>query len=168
MVNDQLTIVTAIKAGCVEDVRACLAALPDGDRSPFASIPDTHNARWAVVDTAASPEATLRAGGLRSPMLVCSAVIGSAPRVWLDALLAELGATADQIWGHSPGWPSADRVGYLLAHRLEPRLAFATSDVPVHEIVEALAHRRRLVDFALKTQGCTAPELLRRYRSEFS
>lgn len=168
MVNDQLTIVTAISAGRSDDLRSRLAAIPTGSRSPFALIPGTHNGRWAVVDTSPHPGASMRAGGLRSPMLVCSAVIGSPPHEWLKALLAELGPTADEIWGHCPGWPTDHQVSYLLDHRLQSRLDFATCDVPVDAVVEALAHRQRLVDFALRTQGLPAPELLRRYKEEFS
>ncbi len=163
-----LTVITAVKPGRHDELRALLRSLPTGAGSPFAGIPGTHNGRWALIDTSASSTAPLRAGGLASPMLVCSAVIDSTPAQWLSALLDELGGLADEIWEHCPGWPTTDHVGYLLAHQVMPHLGFATWDEPAEEIRQALDRRGQLVDFAVRTQGLPAAELLEAYRQEFA
>ena len=163
-----LTVITAVKPGRHDELRNRLRSIPTGADSPFAGVPGTHNGRWALVDTSASPTAPLRAGGLTSPMLVCSAVIDATPAQWLSALLDEIGELADEIWGHCPGWPTSDRVEHLLAHRVMPHLGFATWNEPADKIRRALDHREQLVDFAVRTQGLSAPALLDAYRREFS
>ncbi len=163
-----LTVITAVKPGRHDELRTLLGSIPTGAASPFARIPGTHNGRWALIDTSASLTAPLRAGGLVAPMLVCSAAIDSTPAQWLSALLAEVGGLADEIWGHCPGWPTTDHVGHLLAHQVKPHLGFATWDEPAAEIRRALDCRGKLVDFAVRTQGLPAAELLDAYRREFS
>lgn len=168
VVVTQLSILTAVLDGHADALRQVIAAIPIDDHSPFASMAGTHNGRWAVVSTEASPMHALRAGGLPRPMMMCSAVIDLPVQKWVDDFLAILGHTADEIWSHCPGWPSGgSRAAYLLAHRVTPRLAFATWDAPVEAITAALATRTRVEHFAIRTQGFTADDLLAAYRTEF-
>jgi hypothetical protein len=165
----QVSILTAVLDGHVEELRTVVTSIPLDGASPFASVPGTHNGRWVVVSTDQSPTAPLRAGGLPGPMLMCSAVIDSPVRHWVDGLLAVLGPTADAIWSHCAGWPGpTGRTEYLLAHRVLPWLTFATWDAPVDAVIDALAARRRAEQFAVRTQGLDAERLLAAYRAEFS
>lgn len=166
----QLSMLSAIIDGHEAPLRAALAALPVRDGSPFAEVEGTHNGRFVVVNTEAAPSATLRAGGLEAPLLMCSAVIDRPPHEWLNDLLTALGEAADAIWSHCPGWPAAtdDRVGYLLGCRVRSSLDFATWDVPVDEILDSLAVHARVTDFAVRSQHLDADELLAAYREEFS
>jgi hypothetical protein len=165
----QLSILTAVLEGHAEELRSFIASIPPDDASPFASVPGTHNGRWVVVSTDASPTAPLRAGGLPAPMLMCSAVIDSPVSRWVDQLLAVLGPRADAIWSHCAGWPAAtSQAEYLLAHRVMPWLTFATWDAPVGTVIDALAAHRRVEQFALRTQGHDAERLFAAYQVEFS
>jgi hypothetical protein len=165
----QLSVLTAVLDGHVHELRSFIASIPLDDASPFASVPGTHNGRWAVVSTDPSPTAPLRAGGLPAPMLMCSAVIDPPVHRWVDDLLAALGPSADAIWSHCAGWPGATcRAEYLLAHRVMPWLTFATWDAPVDTVIAALAARRRAEQLAVRTQGHGAERLLAAYRAEFS
>jgi hypothetical protein len=166
----QLSMLSAIREGHEQRLREVLAEIPLRDASPFASVPGTHNGRWVVVNTAASPSATLRAGGLDAPLLMCSAVIDREPREWVDDLLRVLGPLADEIWSHCPGWPTAatDRADHLLSGATASSLDFATWDQPVERIRTALALRRRLASFAVRTQRFEPDALLEAYRKEFA
>lgn len=166
----QLGMLTAVIDGHEEPLRAVIAAIPTHSESPFASVRGTHNGRWVVVNTAASPSAPLRAGGLDAPVLMCSAVIDRDPSEWLHDLLRVLGPLADDIWSHCPDWPDRvdEQVGYLLDRRTRASLDFATWDASVGTIRNALVSRRRIVDFAVRTQGAAGDELLAAYREEFS
>jgi hypothetical protein len=169
-------MLTAIHEGREDALRAVLAAIPVHDGSPFARVRGTHNGRWVVVDTAASPQATRRAGGLDEPLLMCSAVIDRDPQEWLHDLLRVLGPLADDIWSHCPGWPAtngvdagltAARVRFLLGHHTPASLDFATWDEPVDGIRAALALRDRIARFAVRTQRLGADDLLGAFRQEF-
>lgn len=166
----QLGMLTAVLDGHEPALRATLAGLPTREESPFAQVRGTHNGRWVVVNTDASPSAPRRAGGLDTPVLMCAAVIDRDPDEWLHDLISVLGPRADDIWSHCPGWPDdADaRVGYLLAHRTRASLDFATWDAPVDTIREALELRERVAGFAVRAQQLTGDDLLAAYRQEFS
>jgi len=165
----QLTGLTAVLDGHVEELRTAIAALPLGDESPFASLPGTHNGRWTVVTMNDVPRPRFRAGGLPAPMLTCSGTIDVEPAEWLHALLAALGERADSIWSHCAGWAGAsDRVAYLLAHRVPSMLEFATWDAPVGTVRRALAQRRQAERLALHSQHASDDELVVMYRELFS
>jgi hypothetical protein len=166
----QLAMLTAVLDGHEGPLRAVLADIAPHSQSPFASVRGTHNGRWVVVNTDAAPSAPLRAGGLDAPLLMCSAVIDRDPTEWLHDLLRVLGPLADDIWSHCPDWPgdAGRQVAYLLDHRTKSSLDFASWDVPVETIREALDERRRIAAFAVRTQGFDADALLTAYREEFS
>ena len=156
----QLSILAAVLDGHRDALRTVLAGLPTEHASPFARVAGTHNGRWVVLDTAASPDAPRRVGGVPRPMLMCSAVIDRSAEEWLSNLLEELGGDADRIWGHCVGWPvGANRVSFLLEHRVQPSLAFATWNAPVDEVREALALHARMSALAVRSRGMTAAQL---------
>ena len=166
----QLSMLSAIRDGHEDRLRAAIARIPRGDASPFASVAGTHNGRWVVVNTAATESATLRAGGLDAPLLMCSAVIDREPAEWVGDLLTVLGPLADDIWSHCPGWPTdhVDRVEHLLALATPSSLDFATWDEPVERIRTALCLRSRIAAFAVRTQRFAPDALLEAFRGEFA
>ncbi len=160
----QLTILTAVLDGHLDDLHAAIAAIPAGDESPFASVPGTHNGRWTVVSMdGARPR--FRAGGLPTPMLTCSGTIDGEPADWLRRLLDVLGARADSIWSHCAGWSAAaDKVAHLLDHQVHSMLQFATWDAPADTVRRALADRRTAERLAVRAQRATDAELVAMYR----
>jgi hypothetical protein len=161
----QLTVLTAVLDGHVEELCAAITAVPLGDDSPFASLPGTHNGRWTVVTMDDTPRPRFRAGGLPAPMLTCSGTIDIEPGDWLRALLAALGERADAIWSHCAGWAEApDKVAYLLAHRVQSMLEFATWDAPVDTVRQALLRRRAAEQLAVRSQRASDDELVAMYR----
>lgn len=169
MSTTQLSLMTPVLEGHAAELRSVLESIPLRESSPFAAVRGTHNGRWALVRTEASPDAPLRAGGLPTPMLMCSATIDRSPEPWVGDLLGALGSTADHIWSHCAGWPGgAGPMRYLLDHRVQPMLEFQTWDDPVNTVIDALETRRRLEAFALRSQGLDSVELLDAYRQEFS
>lgn len=166
----QLSMLSAILDEHEGPLRKVIANIPVGDDSPFASVAGTHNGRWVVVDTAATDSATLRAGGLDAPLLMCSAVIDREPAEWVDELLRVLGPRADDIWSHCPDWPTvhAERVEYLVSRATPSSLDFATWDEPVERIREALCLRNRIAAFAVRTQRFTPGARLDAFRKEFA
>ncbi len=166
----QLGILTAVCEGREAPLRVALAALPTRSESPFAKVRGTHNGRWVVVNTEASPSAPLRAGGLETPVLLCAAVIDRDPSEWLHDLLRVLGDSAEDIWSNCPDWPAetSARVEYLLARHTRASLDFASWDAPTDRILRALELRERVAEFATRTQGASRDDLLVAYREEFS
>ena len=161
----QLSILTAVLDGHHDELRSRIAALPVGDASPFASMPFTHNARFTVVTTEPSPTARFRAGGLPAPMLMCSGTIDNSPQEWLAALSGVLGTSADEIWRHCAGWSAAaDKVGYLMAHRVTSMLEFVTWEAPVGRVRDALVTHRRATSLAIRTQRASDEEIVGAFR----
>ena len=164
----QLSILTAVKDGRADELRSLIESLPADDRSPFASVPGTHNGRWTVVRTDPLPEPNLRSGGLPRPMLMCSAVIDPKPKQWVRSLIEVLGPAADSIWDHCAGWPGrSGGVDWLLRHRVRPWLSFTTWDAPVAEMLEARRTRELVERLAIQTQGSDAASLVSAYRQAF-
>ena len=162
----QLSILLPVLDGHAAALREVLGAIPV-DGGPFAEVPGTHNGRFALVDTSPSPAARRRAGGLDGPMLMCSATIDVEPGPWLRTFLGALGPVADDVWSHCPGWAlTVDRVAFLLDHRVQPALEFATWDAPVDRIQHALDVHRRLSALAVRMHGAAPADLLAAYRDE--
>lgn len=169
----QFSALCALLPGREAAAREALARIPVRDRSPFALVPGTHNGRWTVVRTDPDPAAPRRAGGLPTPMLMCSAVIDPPPDEWLPGLLRALDegpVTADDIWSNCPAWPGDRRaqLDYLLSRSVRSVLGFATVDHGVDEIRDALAVHERLSSFAARHATATDEELLAAYREELS
>lgn len=160
MRTTQLSMLTAVLDGHVEELRSALAALPLGEGSPFARVAGTHNGRWVVVETVPSTAAPTRVGGLPAPMLMCSAVIDRPVGEWVADLLEVLGDGADRIWAHCAGWPApAERVAFLLRQVVRPALPFATWDEPVDRVRAALDLHAEVVALAVRSSSMTAAEL---------
>jgi hypothetical protein len=157
----QLSVLTAVLDGHADALRSVVSSLPLGGGSPFASVPGTHNGRFVVVSPRPLAPATF---------LMCSATFDGPVHRWIDDFLRVLGTTADDIWSHCAAWPAPvdARAAYLVGHRVQPALEFATWDAPVERVVDALAMRRRVAHIAVRAQGLDPASLLAAYRAEFT
>ena len=155
----QLSILTAVVEGHTDALRSTIEAIPLRDESPFASVAGTHNGRWVVVTPKPIAPDTV---------LMCSATIDRPVAEWLVDFLRVLGPTADAIWSHCVGWPdeASRQIAWLSAHRVHSALSFATWDVPVAEIVDALEMRARVERLVLRAQGLDAAALVAACREE--
>jgi hypothetical protein len=168
-----LTVLTPVLDGHAQPLVAHLDALGDGDASPLARVPGTHIARWVVLDDVKYQGAGQRhRDRLQSARLLFSSNFDGDLDRYLEGLRTGMGADADAIWGHCRGYPGhedgAAFAAYMRAHQLEATLFFAAyGDQTVEQIHANVAQRRRLIDFALATQGLDAAALKARFMETF-
>lgn len=118
--HEALTVLTPVRPGAENDLRAVLADLSAGAASPFASVPGTHVARWTLVDDLPeqpghAPDAWPRAYLLTSSTTDREA----APAELRHARLPQ--RLRDVVYGHceeyAPGCDDDGFAAYLAAHR---------------------------------------------------
>ena len=158
-VPTQLAVLAPVMTGREDALRAAIAALPEGDGSPFASLPGTHFGRWLVLSRP-GPDA----------VLVFSVVTDLAPADCLRTALDRMEA-ARGLWAHCRDWPGTDdravALEYLERHVVPASLPFATWDAPVERILKGLDIQRRLRSFVLRTGGADPTSLQRAFVEEF-
>ncbi|NWF68547.1 MAG: hypothetical protein HXY40_05630 [Chloroflexi bacterium] len=150
MLQNALTVITKIKPGELETLRAFLLVVGrdikgkrDNSHVHFANMHTTHFARWVIINEYGAPH-----------LLFSSNHDGS--DVEYIALLIEIIAEAlDHIWGHCEGYPSGMDVRspqfkaaftqYLLKHAIEPDTFYiGYRGVRVNEMQGFLKLRLRL------------------------
>ena len=168
-----LTVVAPIVAGREEDARAAIEALPLGAASPLARLSDLHFSRIHVVSDLVHPgprqrhRDTLRAGQL----IFTSTFDGRTLDPYLEEL--RLQAEPDTWWRHCVGYPgSTDRAAFarfVRDHQVDSSLfASAHPRARVPQVLESLALRERIIDFAVEAHGLDPNELQRRFRETFA
>ena len=155
-----LLVLTPIRPGEQEALRAYLAALPRED-SPLARLDRTHMARLLIVDDMPVPPSRPElADPLGGPYLLFTSVFDGD----LDSYLAELGERlapeAGEIWGRCIGCPEpaagAALKAYLAHNQVPTGFAFAAyGDATVARVRTALDKRERVADFAIRAQEMT-------------
>jgi hypothetical protein len=158
---------TPIVAGEEAALRRSIEGL---DRTrPFQRLPRTHVARLVILDDWVNDPSQPKQDHLRSRYLIFSATFDGPRDSYLDALCKELAAEAKQIWGRCLGCPKSARGAplkrYLLHNQID--IGFFVAAYPhasVDKVNSVLALRRRLADFAIRTQGLGASELREAYR----
>lgn len=169
-----LTVLTPISDGQEPDLARTLDALEGGDRSPLAAVPGTHFARWVIISDVIYEGAEQgEREHLSHPRLLFTSNFDGELDPYLDGLRTGLGASADAIWGHCLGYPGSGEGrsfgDYLRAHQVDSSLFFAAyGERTVSDVVGSLAVRRRVIDFALRSQGLGAAELKRAFLEEFA
>ena len=106
---------------------------------------------------------------LRSSHLVFTSTFDGELEPYLDAICARLGAEADTWWGTAPATRQAATARRSAAsvrdHQIDSSLfASAHPDASVRGVLESLALRERIVDFAAAAQGLAAAELQAAFR----
>jgi hypothetical protein len=155
--------------GQEDDVREHLRTIPQGRRSPFASMPRTHFARLTLVPR-------LRDGKdneLRQVpfCLFFAAEFDMFVRGYLETMCTSLGGQADGIFGRCVGYPGtgapAAFVSWMLQHRVPAGFSLhgnpgATAD----EVASSLELRERIIAFAVETRGLEPAALRERWLGE--
>jgi hypothetical protein len=166
-----LTTFASILPGHKDELQAYLDNLPEGEASPLARLEQLHLSRIQIFDELVAQPGH-PAEKLDAPQLVfTSSFDGSLDRYCAD-ICAKV-PEADEWWGHCVGYPGrADKAAftaYIRAHKVDAQLfANAYHGATVQQVKRALAHRERVIDFAVATQGLDAAELQRRFRAEFA
>ena len=165
-----LTVVAPIVAGSEQAARAAIEALPVGPGSPLARFAGLHFSRIHVVAELVfqGPRQRWR-DELRASQLVFTSTVDGELEPYLEALRS----CADNWWDFCEGYPgAADREGFVRwvrDHQIDSSLfASAHPEATVPGVLESLALRERIVDFAIATRGLGPDELQRRFRDEFA
>lgn len=163
-----LCALTPILEGRLEELRACLAALPTGSRSPLARVEGLHFGRFTVVD------GLIGRRGERHPdapaLLMFATEFDGALDAHLDAVWDAMGEDADRVWSHCAGYPGADRAAfarYLRDHRVRPGYSVVSyPEATLGDVRRVLALRDRLAAFALAHRDADDASLAAAWRRE--
>jgi hypothetical protein len=164
-----LTVMAPIVAGREQDARDALEALD----APLARLENLHFSRIHVVSELVhqGPKQRHR-DHLRAAQLIFTSTFDGRS---LDPYLEDLRVLAepDAWWRFCAGYPgSADAaafVDWVRAHQIDSSLfASAHPSATVPGVLESLALRERIIDFAIEARGLDAAELQRRFRETFA
>jgi hypothetical protein len=168
-----LTVMTPILNGHETELARYLDGLQSGDQSPLAAVGGTHFARWVVMDDVIyeSPDQGDREHLKHARLLFTSNFDGKLDP-YLEAMRTGLSDSADTIWGHCIGYPgtagASAFANYMRHHQIDSSLFFAAyGDRKVEEVKSSLALRIKFIEFALRAQGLSAPELQAAFLQEF-
>ena len=167
-----LTVFAPILPGREDELRAHLAAMPVGEESPLARLDQLHLSRIQIFDELVYQHPSQKRETLRSSHLLFTSTFDGDLDPYLDAICERIGAEADAWWGHCVGYPgTVDRSAfrqYIRAHKVDTSLfASANQNASVPLVLESLAVRERVVDFAADAQGLDAPALRERFLAAF-
>jgi len=172
-VASALTTFAPIIPGEEETVRELIEALPQGEESPFARLPQLHCSRLHILRELQYQGGGQKPDELASSYLVFTSSYDGELDDYLDTICDEIPEEADSWWSHCVAYPgTADRAAfkrYIRSHHRKTSL-FAAAYPPetVQSVRDALELRRRVVDFVVDTQGLSAAELQRRFDETFA
>lgn len=166
-----LTVFTAIAPGQEDTVRAVIENLPLGPNSPMARLGTVHTSRLQIFDHLVHQGPSQRRESLNSNYLVFTAAFDGELEAFLDSVLDRM-LEADSWWRHCVAYPGlTDRAGFKgwIRHNQIHTSLFAVNSPnrTVQEVVESLALRDKLLDFAIAAQGLDEHELHERFRRTF-
>jgi hypothetical protein len=162
-----LAVLLPVLGGQEQTLEARLTALPDGDESPFATLSSTHFARLVLVPN-------LRDGADRvlpgvPALLFFSAEFDLPVSGYLEALCTLMPREVDEIFELCEGYPgvaSPPRFKrWLLDHRVPAGFSIqGNPGATAGDVVESLALRDRIIEFAVNTQRLGPEALLAAWR----
>jgi hypothetical protein len=165
-----LTVVAPVVAGREQEAREAIEALPVGPDSPLAQLAGLHFSRIHVVSDLVfqGPQQRHREH-LRAAQLVFTSTFDGELDPYLDALRP----VADAWWSFCVGYPgSADAAVFtrwVREHQIDSSLfASAHPEATVPGVLESLALRERIIDFAVAARGLDPVELQRRFRDDLA
>jgi hypothetical protein len=161
-----LTVIAPIVAGLEDEAREALEALP---ADLLARLETLHFSRIHVVSDLVfqGPQQRHRDRLQASHLVFTSTFDGE-----LEPYLEALRSCADRWWRFCVGYPGGEGeafVSWVREHQLDSSLfASAHPDATVPGVLESLALRERIVDFAIEARTLEAAELQRRFRDAFA
>jgi hypothetical protein len=161
-----LTVIAPIAAGREDEARAATEALP---ADFLARLENLHFSRIHVVSELVfqGPRQRHR-DELRASHLVFTSTFDGEPEPYVEALRP----LADTWWRFCAGYPGSEDEGFarwVREHQVDSALfASAHPDATVPGVLESLALRSRVVDFAIEARGLAPAELQRRFRETFA
>jgi hypothetical protein len=168
-----LTVIAPVIAGREAAAREAIAAWAVGADSPLARLRDLHFSRIHVVsDVVFQGPAQKHREHLRASQLVFTSTFdGRELAPYLEALRTR--AEPDTWWRHCVGYPGSEDPGafarFVRDHQVDSSLfASAHPQARVPHVLESLALRERIIDFAIEAHGLDAGDLQRRFRATFA
>ena len=158
-----LTVIAPIVAGREQEARDALEALP---ADFLAQLDGLHFSRIHVVSDLVfqGPQQRHR-DHLRASQLVFTSTFDGE----LEPYLEVLRPVADTWWQFCVGYPGEDFARWVRDHQLDSALfASAHPEATVPGVLESLALRDRIIDFAIEARALEPAELQRRFREEFA
>jgi hypothetical protein len=168
-----LTVIAPIIAGHEEELRAHVESLPVGPDSPLARLGALHFSRIQIFSELVYQGEPQKPDRLNGSHLVFTSSFDGELGVYLAAIRERIGADADGWWSHCAGYPGAsDAVAFerwIRDHQVDSAMfSVAYPEATVADVLESLALRERIVEFAASVQGLGSTELQRRFRAEFA
>jgi hypothetical protein len=166
-----LTVFTAIIPGHEAEVRTTIEGLPRGPKSPIARLGTVHTSRLQIFDRLVYQGPSQKRDSLNSNYLVFTAAFDGELEPFLDSVVDRL-PEADSWWRHCVAYPGlAERAPFKrwIRHNQIPTSLFAVNspNERVSDVVESLALREKVLDFAISAQGLDAGELQKRFQRTF-
>ncbi len=165
-----LTVVAPIAPGLEDAARAAIDSLPIGPDSPLAPLRGLHFSRIHVVSELVfqGPQQ-----GHRDPLRAAQLVFTSTVDGELDPYLDALRPIADTWWQFCAGYPGSEDgaafVRWVREHQIDSSLfASAHPEATVPSVLDSLALRERIIDFAVTSRGLDPADLQRRFRDELA
>lgn len=152
-----------------QTLRALLAEIPQGARSPFALVPGTHTARWFVVDDLVSEAYPAIEDHLKSKYLVFVADFDGSLEQYATSLAKTIPDVIDSVWSHCVGWPGATKamrvLDYIRDCQVNTTLYFGGyPGATVQAVIRALQTQRAMIRFVEETRHLPSGELQAAFR----
>jgi hypothetical protein len=168
-----LTVIAPILAGHEEELREHIESLPKGRDSPLARLGDLHFSRIHIFRDLVYQGEPQKPDALKGSHLVFTSSFDGDLSTYLAAVCDRLGEDADAWWRHCTGYPgTADRAEFerwIRDHQADSAMfTVAYPEAKVADVLDSLALRERIVEFAAAAQGAGAAELQRRFLAEFA
>jgi hypothetical protein len=165
-----LTVVAPIVPGRQDAARDAIEGLGLGPDSPLARLGGLHFSRIHVVSELVfqGPQQRHR-DTLSGSQLVFTSTVDGEPAAYLEALRP----IADTWWQFCVGYPGSTSgaafTRWIREHQIDSSLfASAHPEATVPRVLESLALRERIIDFAVAGRGLEPAELQRRFRDELA
>lgn len=168
-----LTVMAPIVAGHEEELRAHIESLPMGPDSPLARLGALHFSRIQIFSELVYQGKPQRPDRLEGSHLVFTSSFDGDLDDYLTAIRERLGPDADGWWGHCVGYPGSAGAAaferWIREHQVDSAMfSVAYPDATVADVLDSLALRERVIEFAAAAQGLGAAELQRRFRAELA
>lgn len=166
-----LTVFTAIIPGHEKEVLAAIESVPRGAQSPLAQLGTVHTSRLQILDHLVHQGPSQSPDSLKSNYLVFTVAFDGELEPFLDSILDRI-PEADGWWRHCVGYPGlaarAEFKRWIRHNQIHTSLfAVNSPNRSVSDVVESLALREQVLEFAISAQGLDAAELQARFRHTF-